>query len=524
MSGPASVPVNNRPRNSSLRDQQSPLIAVVKIELIEVPFKHFVRACHQRGIAVLMDVVYNHYLFDAERAESLYDSNTHSKDIYYWYQGTDSDWANPAKDGYLQNGSSGRAPDFRSEFVRKMFISSAVMLMTEFHLDGFRVDLTQAFHRDNHLEGSGAPVPEANLMGTRFLREWVRTLRLVKHSVILTAEDHTGWSAVIQPQETGGIGFDAVWWAEWYHHLIGDSQNDTHNARLLYVAGFGGNEPLAMSYLAGALQATPGRVIYHESHDQAGNAYYMDGERRVNSARTIQTAVNGALNGNRYWAEGRCRVGCGLTLLAAGIPMFFMGEEVGAKEPYRYDDWIDHREDFAALRTTSGAKLFAFYRDIIRLRRRYAALKSPHVEVLHVHDANRVLAFRRWLGEAEFLVFASLNNAAFGDGYWVSHPALRDAAWIEALNSDDQAYGGPGMTNAGQLLLRWRRIQCAPAGQWNSRLSANMKGGGMIHQFIFAGPKPGLSDAASTGSISMRSILRRRFRKSGSISSPRACR
>ena len=288
-----------------------------------------------------------------------------------------------------------------------MFISSAVMLMTEFHLDGFRVDLTQAFHRDNHLEGSGAPVPEANLMGTRFLREWVRTLRLVKHSVILTAEDHTGWSAVIQPQETGGIGFDAVWWAEWYHHLIGDSQNDTHNARLLYVAGFGGNEPLAMSYLAG----------------------------------------------------------CGLTLLAAGIPMFFMGEEVGAKEPYRYDDWIDHREDFAALRTTSGAKLFAFYRDIIRLRRRYAALKSPHVEVLHVHDANRVLAFRRWLGEAEFLVFASLNNAAFGDGYWVSHPALRDAAWIEALNSDDQAYGGPGMTNAGRLY--------SAGGAFNARLPAN---------------------------------------------------
>jgi 1,4-alpha-glucan branching enzyme len=135
----------------------------------------------------------------------------------------------------------------------------------------------------------------------------------------------------------------------------------------------------------------------------------MDGWRRVNSARTIQTAVNGTLNGNRYWAEARCRAVCGLTLLSAGSPMFFMGEEVGAKEPYRYEDWLNHREDFAGLRATSGAKLFSFYRDIIRLCRRYAALKSPHVEVLHVHDANRVLAFRRWLGDAEFIVFVSLN-------------------------------------------------------------------------------------------------------------------
>ncbi|MBL8660978.1 MAG: hypothetical protein JNM75_14635, partial [Rhodospirillales bacterium] len=48
-------------------------------------FKHFVRACHRRGIAVLLDVVYNHYTFDAERAEWAYDSNVPENNIYYWY-------------------------------------------------------------------------------------------------------------------------------------------------------------------------------------------------------------------------------------------------------------------------------------------------------------------------------------------------------------------------------------------------------------------------------------------------------
>ncbi len=242
-------------------------------------FKHFVRECHRRGIAVLVDVVYNHFIHDAERAQWMYDSNTHSKNIYYWYQGTETDWARP-EGGYLSNGSSGATPNFRSEMVRQLFISSAAMLLSEFHVDGFRVDLTQSFHRDNVIDGNGAICAEANLFGIKFMREWVRTLRLLKPSIMLTAEDHTGWKAITEPQEQDGIGFDATWWAEWYHQLIGDSQNDSRRARLLHFAGFGANEPLAISSLAKALLQTPGHVIYHESHDQAGNASYWGGRSR----------------------------------------------------------------------------------------------------------------------------------------------------------------------------------------------------------------------------------------------------
>jgi 1,4-alpha-glucan branching enzyme len=445
-------------------------------------FKHFVRECHRRGIAVLVDVVYNHFIHDAERAQWMYDSNTHSKNIYYWYQGKETDWPRP-EGGYLSNGSSGATPNFRSEMVRKLFISSAAMLLSEFHVDGFRVDLTQSFHRDNVIEGNGAICAEANLLGTKFLREWVRALRLLKPSVMLTAEDHTGWKAITELQERGGIGFDAIWWVEWYHQLIGDSQNHSRQARLLHFAGFGANEPLAISLLAKALLKTPGRVIYHESHDQAGNASYREDDRVVYSARTIQTAVNGKLDGDRGWAEARCRVVCGLTVLAPGIPMFFMGEEVGAKEPYRYNDWLYHREDFQVLRATSGGKLFEFYRDVIRLRRRYDALRSPHIEVLHAHDANRVLVFRRWLAHQEFLVFASFSNTPFADGYRISHSGLHHGVFVEVLNSDSAAYGGGGVTNTGRLI--------SAHGDFNARLPAN---GIVVFQrvsFITLGSGPG---------------------------------
>lgn len=426
--------------------------------------KHFVRACHQRGIAVILDVVYNHYVRDAERCQWMYDSAAHEKNIYYWYEGKPENWPFP-EGGYLDNGSTGFTPNFRDEMVRKLFVSSAVMLVAEFHLDGFRVDLTQAMHRDNVFHANGFPCPTANQFGAKFLREWVRTLRLIKPSVILIAEDHTGWRAITQPQATGGIGFDAAWWAEWYHNLIGDSQSDLSNARLLHVAGMGGNEALAMSTFANSLLGTPRRIIYNESHDQAGNATYQEGGHEVASARTIQVAVNGFLDGNRPWAEARCRVAATLTFLTPGVPMTFMGEEVGAKEPYRYNDWLLHREDFNAMRTGEGARLFAFYRDLVNLRRHNPTIASPNVALVHVHDANRVIAFRRWLGDDDFLVVCSLNNAPFADGYWLDSGAIRDGTWVEVLNSDAAYYGGANLCNP--------ELRRAQGGRINVRVPAN---------------------------------------------------
>lgn len=415
--------------------------------------KFFVRACHRRGIAVILDVVYNHFAADAERAEWMYDSTDNEMNIYYWYQGNPFDWPGdkpPGHGGYLDNGSTGYAPNFRSEMVRKMFIGAAAMLVAEFHIDGFRVDLTQAMHRDNVIHANGRSCGEANAFGAKFLREWARTLRLIKPGVALIAEDHTGWGAMTQPQETGGIGFDAVWWADWYHHLIGDATNDASKARLLHSCGYGGDWPLNMDWIAGTLMGTPHKVIYHESHDEAGNSTHDENGHQVHSARTMMVAVNNDLNpGNAAWAKARCRVAAGLTFLAAGSPMFFMGEEVGAAKPYLHDQFIGCREDLAGLRAGDGKDQFRFYQDIIRLWRGAPAMRSTNLEVLHVHNGNRVLAFRRWFGAGEFVVLASLNNAPYRDGYRIDHPALAGKSWTEVMNSDADIYGGTGICNRG---------------------------------------------------------------------------
>ena len=171
---------------------------------------------------------------------------------------------------------------------------------------------------------------------------------------VLIAEDHSGWLAVTQPTESGGLGFDATWYADFYHHLIGDAQNDPSRARLIKYAGYADNRPLRMGWFAGALAAAADRrVVYHESHDEAGNSHYQENGQEQRSERTIVVAVNDApfVGDTRRWAEARVRFAAGMTLLSPGVPMFFMGEEVGATRQYRYEDF--DTEEFRRRRETS---------------------------------------------------------------------------------------------------------------------------------------------------------------------------
>jgi 1,4-alpha-glucan branching enzyme len=412
-------------------------------------YRHLVRECHRRGIAVIQDVVYNHYDNAAERAQWQYDSTAPEQNIYYWYEGHPSDYPFP-DGGYLDNGSTGFTPRFWEEIVRQQFISSAAFLIEEMHVDGLRVDLTQAIHRDNALHADGRSIGSANIFGQKLLREWSRTLHMIRPEVMLIAEDHTGWDAVTKLPAQGGLGFDATWEVSFYHHLIGDSDMAGDRARLLKQAGFGGNEPLQMGRFSGAHYASQyRRVVFHESHDEAGNA--------GGTARTVVTAINHAplVGATRAWAEARARVCFGLSLLSAGTPMFFMGEEVGAAAHYTYNNFLANREDILGDRAGNGKQLFRFYQDLITLSRRLRSIRSQNIDILHESDSNRVVAFKRWSGAEEVIIVASLNNTPFTNGYVIEKdmPAIPNAMWKEVFNSDAAIYGGQNVGNLSAILL-----------------------------------------------------------------------
>jgi 1,4-alpha-glucan branching enzyme len=407
-------------------------------------YKHFVRACHQRGIAVIQDVCYNHWDTRADRAPWQYDSEADEQNSYYWYEGRSSDYRH-LEHGYIQNGSTGRLPRLWEEVVRHLFVSSAAAFLEEFRVDGFRVDLVQALHSDNVHEGIGGSVDSANAFGAKLLREWSRTLRMIKPTVMLIAEDHSHKDFTTKPTSAGGLGFAVTWFADFYHHLVGDSDDHAPgHARLLKSAGFGHDFPLPMAQFAAALHASQfNKIVYHESHDEAG---------ANTTRRTMVVAVNqeNPSADVRRFAEARSRVGLGLSLLSAGTPMFFMGEEIGARRRFTVDNFSP--EDLHGERTGAGAPMFRFYQEVIAFSRRRPAVRSRHIDVIYVWDQTRVIAFTRRSGQDELLVIASLNNTPFLDGYSIMQPdtsRLPDGLWREVFNSDAAIYGGSGVGNFG---------------------------------------------------------------------------
>ena len=329
-----------------------------------------------------------------------------------------------------------------------MFISSAAVLLSEFHVDGFRVDLTQAIHSDNTLDANGSSVPSANAFGAKFLREWTRTLKLIRPSSFLIAEEHEKREWITTPVRAGGLGFDATWYVDVSHNLVGVPHDGW--ASLIARAGLGDDGPLNFDAFAGSLGWTGNHTItYHISHDEAGNAGQGNPDPDQRTHRTITQAVHGSplIGATRDYAEARCRFAFGMTMLSAGTPMFLMGEEIGSQQDYFYNNYF--QEDFARERTGTGARLFRFYHDIIDFRLNQPVVRSREIRVLYVHNDNRVIAFQRSLGNDELLVLGSLNNRPFSSGYRIYNGHLPDRSWQEVFNSDASVYGGQNVGNAG---------------------------------------------------------------------------
>jgi 1,4-alpha-glucan branching enzyme len=407
--------------------------------------RQFVKACHRQGIVVILDVCYNHFDPDGDRVEWAYDSNDPTRNIYFWYEGKPSDY--PQIDGgYIDNLSTGYAPKFDDEMVRQLFISSAVWLAATCHIDGFRLDQTSSIHQYAVVHANGRTADRANAFGTKFLKQWTRTMRLLYPHLFLTAEDYSNWDGMTQPSVNGdGLGFDATWYGDFQHHAV-EYQGGGYT-ELIKQSGYGDARSLRMDYFAGALATSGGgKVVYHQSHDDCGN--------RAGSARTMWLAVNGAplVGETRSWGEARARFAAGMTLLSAGTPMFFMGEEIGAAKPYTYDRFMQNREDLIGAATGTGACLFRYYKDLIRLSVRNEAIRSRMIEIAFTDNDNRVIAFHRWNDRDEFLVVGNLGNAPFASGYWIHGDRIGNDNWTEIFNSDSEAYGGWNIGNAGATL------------------------------------------------------------------------
>ena len=368
-----------------------------------VAFRRFVDACHARGLGVVLDVVYNH----------LGPSGNHLEEFGpYFTDRYGTPW-----------GAALNLDDAQSDEVRRFVIDNAIMWLRDFHVDGLRLDAVHALYDDRAVSLLEELSAQVNALSIRLGR-----------ALWLIAESDRNDPHTVTSREAGGLGLNAQWADDVHHALHVLLTGETHG----YYADFAA---------PGALKKVLEGIFLHDgtystfrqrTHGRRVDRVTLPGARFVVSLQTHDQIGNRA-QGDRLSARlspGRLACGAALLLTGAGTPMLFMGEEWGASTPWQYftdytdtrlaaavrrgrrDEFAEHgwnradvpdpqseqtversRLDWDEVRREPHARLFWWYRDLIRLRRERRDLRDPRLDLVRVdHDAERetVVVHRLW--------------------------------------------------------------------------------------------------------------------------------
>ena len=287
----------------------------------------FVDHAHSLGLAIVLDVVYNHVgpdgNFLTEFSES-YFSTKHT-----------TDWGG-AIHFYGED----------SEPVREFFSANAAYWISEFHLDGLRLDATQNIYDES----------EDHILAliARKARQAAET-----REIILIAENESQKASLVIPQESGGCGLNAIWNDDFHHSLT--------------VAATGRREAYYTDYL-GAPQELISAAKYGFLYQ--GQWYEWQKQRRGTPALHLKPAVfvnclqnhdQVANSGrgerlNRLTTPGRFRAVTALLLLIPGTPMLFQGQEFTASTPFLF--FADHASQLAAAVRKGRAEFLSQWRSL----------------------------------------------------------------------------------------------------------------------------------------------------------------
>ena len=365
--------------------------------------KALVRDAHAAGIAVILDVVYNHL---------------GPSDLDVWQF-----------DGWSRNGGGGiyfyedersrtpwgdTRPDFGRPEVRSFLRDSAMQWLDEFRIDGLRWDATAWI---SSVGGGGNQAPDRIEDGWRFMGAVNAEIAARYPGRLTIAEDLRSDRTITRPVQDGGAGFGAQWDAAFVRvvrpSLIARDDRDRDIVSVGAAIEAGGRE--AFSW-----------VIYTESHDEDANG----------SARVPEEIWPGYADS---WAsKKRATLGSAIVLTAPGIPMLFQGQELVEGSWFSDEDGLDwslrHRH----------AGLLRLHRDLISLRRNSTdvsrGLRGPNVRVHHVNADTNVLAWHRWLEGGprdDVIVLANFSSVPYA-AYEVGVP--RAGRWRVRFNSDWSGY------------------------------------------------------------------------------------
>ena len=322
--------------------------------------KRFVREAHRHGIAVIIDVVYNHL---------------GPSDLSLWqFDG----WSENGKGGiYFYNDRRSQTPwgDTRPDYgrgeVRQYLRDNALMWFDEYHADGLRWDMI-IYIKNIH---GNADDPANDIPEGWSLMQWINVEIQQKYPGKISIGEsmrNTPW--VIKDVGAGGAGFNAQWDSEFVHAVRravivrDDAERDLGAV----------SNAIASRYDLDVFR----RVIFTESHDEVAN-----GRSRVPEEIWPGNVEN-------WFSKKRSTLGGALVLTSPGIPMLFQGQEL------LEDRWFQDKDPIDWSRVEDEHGILGMYRDLIALRRNLAGvtrgLCGQGIHIYHFNDAAKLMAFHRW--------------------------------------------------------------------------------------------------------------------------------
>jgi len=281
--------------------------------------KQFINACHRQGLAVILDVVYNHL---GPAGNHLADFGPYFTDRYATPWGAAVNFDGPG-----------------SAEVRRFFCDNALMWLRDYHFDGLRLDAVHAI---------------IDTSAVHFLEQLVCEVTALEAQIgrhlVLIAESDLNDPRIVRPREIGGYGIQAQWSDDFHHalHCVLTGERDG------YYADFGSLADLAKALRQGFVydgrySAFRRRPHGRPPHGISGHSFlgYLQNHDQIGN-RAIGERSSHLLN------VGRLKIGAALVLTAPFVPMLFQGEEWGATAPFLY--FTNHEDPDLGRSVTEGRR------------------------------------------------------------------------------------------------------------------------------------------------------------------------
>ncbi|HEX2718638.1 MAG TPA: malto-oligosyltrehalose trehalohydrolase [Gemmatimonadaceae bacterium] len=395
--------------------------------------RRLVDAAHRTGLAVVLDVVYNHVGPEGNYLGAYGP---------YFTEKYRTPW-----------GSAVNYDDADSDEVRRFVIENALYWVTEFHVDALRLDAIHGifdFGARHLLEELGSRVREqAQLLGRR---------------AVVIGESDLNDPKVVRPADRGGWALDAHWSDDLHHAIHAALTGETKG----YYADFGGVDPIAKAL--GDRYVYDGRYSKHRRRHHGAPATDVSAEHFVVCIQNHDQVGNRAA-GERFGellAVEDQRLAAALLLLSPYVPLLFMGEEYGETNPFQYfvshgdeklveavrtgrrkefesfgwaDDVPDPQSedtfrrsklDWSKLERAPNRELHALYRELLRLRRSEPALRPGAARVRVDHGGGESPICVELTADRGAALFAVFNLSRVE--HRVALPR-RDGAWTLALST-----------------------------------------------------------------------------------------